>query len=218
MEKETLIDLDPSKIVTVHDLFATVGSSNKYQKKVILKIVFIYVIIAFFNQYISFIFKTPKFLCPIKDSSPVEYKICSENQACKYFDGLYKVQPPKFESISYKYNLFCERSHIKSIMLNLIYLITPAFQFFLMIISDRFGRKYIMIIAIMIGLIGTFVGMFVNELLMLTICMIFIFTFYSTLFGLSFIYINEILIDPYRSKASGFSSFSITIGTLSNCS
>ena len=101
-------------------------------------------------------------------------------------------------------------------MMSVSLLVAPFLDIILFIRADVIGRKRTMLMMGPLGIIGALCAIIFNDLTMITIGMTFLATFYGCVFGLSFIYLNELLVDPLRSKASGINTMCISFGALSN--
>ena len=99
-------------------------------------------------------------------------------------------------------------------MINVSGFISPFFETIFFFKADSLGRKTILLIMGPLGIFGTAIGLMFNNLAAITIFMLFSSIYYSIIFSLNFIFFNEMVIDPLRSKASGIKSFSLTLGTL----
>jgi MFS family permease len=86
----------------------------------------------------------------------------------------------------------------------------------LLVYADKVGRKMVMQLVGPVGMIGASIGLIFNSLVGLTFSMTILNVFHGTIFSLNFIYLNEIIIDPLRSKANGINTFALTLGVLSN--
>lgn len=134
--------------------------------------------------------------------------------ACETFADSYIIKEPKFKSISFEYNLYCQRQWYKSLMINISQFASPIFVLFLMFQADKFGRALILMIMGPIGIIGSSIGLIFNNLIAITFAMFIMSIFQSGIFLLNIIYFNEIIIDPWRSKSSGIKTFSLTLGLI----
>ena len=100
-------------------------------------------------------------------------------------------------------------------MINISGFVSPFFETLFFYYADKIGRKTVMLIMGPLGIIGVAGALMFNNLVMITISMVCTSIYYSIIFVMNFIYFNEIIIDPLRSKASGFKSFALSMGTLS---
>ena len=122
---------------------------------------------------------------------------------------------PRFNSVSDHFRLYCYRSWYKSLMFNITDFVSPLFTTLFLIYADKVGRTMILLLIGPIGMIGACIGLMSNDMGFLTLSMTIMNVFYGTIFSLNFLYFNEIIIDPWRSKASGVQTFSVTFGSLS---
>ena len=150
--------------------------------------------------------------CKISYNS--RYIKCSEKIACQDFKDEFKLEETKYISLNYHYELYCKRKIYKSVLISVSTFISPIFQILFLFLADRYGRRKIILFLSIIGFIGTAIAVFANSLLQLGFGFTFISIYYTSTFSLNYIFINELLIDPLRSKASGIKTFLSAIGTL----
>lgn len=135
--------------------------------------------------------------------------------ACRDFRDSFEVVEPRFKSVVYEFKLYCERKWYKSIMINVSGFVSPFFEAYFFYKADTWGHRFVMLLAGPLGLIGICVGLAFDNLAAVTIMMLSSSFYSSVLFGLNFFYFSGLVIDPLRSKASGFKSFSVSLSSLS---
>lgn len=153
-------------------------------------------------------------LCKKNLTLSKRYVACTEQKACRDFADSFIVAEPKFKSATFQFQLYCEREWYKSVVFNLSDLGGPLMATLLLILADRFGRKVILQIVGPIGMVAASIGLVFDNLAALTLSMLVMNCLFGTIFSLSFVYFNEMVIDPWRSRCSGFKSLAITLGNL----
>ena len=139
---------------------------------------------------------------------------CTEELACKHFKHTFRVAEHQYNSVTTQFHLFCGRRWYKSVLINISSLVSPFVQVLFLMLSDRKGRRKMLLISVVFGIIGPLLGGLVDNLVVLGCAMVFASTYYSIVFSLNFVMVNELLIDPYRSKTGGFKSFGFAFGGL----
>ena len=144
----------------------------------------------------------------------MRYKDCTQNIACSDFSDTFLVIEPKFKSIVYEYELYCDRQWLKSVVINVSYFTSAFLILPTSFLSDSIGNKMIFIYISPFGILGVAIGLISSNLPMITIGFTLL-QFYtvSTLIGM-FVYLNEMIIDPLRSKASGVKTFALALGAI----
>ena len=141
---------------------------------------------------------------------------CSENLACSEYRDTFQVEQPVFESLTYQFDLYCEREWYKAIILNIKSFVGPFFVCVFLFLADKYGRKTILTVMIPIGLICISLCLMFKNLVIVTIGMTAVEMMHGSLLSLCFIFLNELFIDPLRSKSSGLKTFSMSLGAMSN--
>jgi hypothetical protein len=63
-EDNIILPKTENKKLHIHDLYKSIGVTGRFQFKIIIIMCLNMFLIAFFFQYLGFVFKTPVFLCP----------------------------------------------------------------------------------------------------------------------------------------------------------
>ena len=134
--------------------------------------------------------------------------------ACQNYHDKFKIETPKYISINYHFDLYCKRKLFKSVLISVSTLVSPLFQAFILFLADRKGRRIILLWTAPIGMLGISFCIFAKSLVLMGFGFTLVNIYYTTTFSLNYIFINELLIDPLRSKASGIKTFSFAIGAL----
>ena len=132
--------------------------------------------------------------------------------ACKQHPNTFEVVKPKLYSVTYEYQLYCDRKWYKNLIMNITFMLYPLLCMLFLYLSDRIGRKSILLIIGPIGILGMSVGLIFDNLVAITIFMIFMYMFMATFYINFNVYLNEILINPWRSKFSGLNRIFSVIG------
>lgn len=165
--------------------------------------------------------KVPTFCVQLKTPSKGKFipnprfEPCSEQTACQYFRDSFIVEKPKYVSINYKFKLYCKRRLYKSVLISVSTLVSPFVQVFNLFFADRLGRRKVILLVSIFGFAGTLLSVFGNSLVMLGFGFTFILIYCNSFYALNYIFINELLVDPLRSKATGIKTFSFAVGLLS---
>lgn len=147
-------------------------------------------------------------------SLKIRYKECSEQTACNDFVDVFQIKKPKFNSITSQYELYCEKQWTKSMIMNICLFVSGIFTILTHILADKYGRRTILLFGSPLGIVGSFIGYFSNNLILIAIANTLTAICDGTIFSMNFIYLNETLVDPLRSKSSGLKTFSLSIGSL----
>lgn len=100
-------------------------------------------------------------------------------------------------------------------MLNIASIVSPILEMFIFVLADHFGRRKALILLSLTGLCGASLGTAFRGLAPLTVSLTMIQIFYEGTLNCSFIYLNELIIDPLRSKSVAMKSLFLSLGTLS---
>lgn len=98
--------------------------------------------------------------------------------------------------------------------MNVAMFVSGLFTVLTHFMADKLGRRTVLLIASPIGIIGTLLGLLFNSLVSITIANTLMSIADGTIFSMNFIYLNETLVDPLRSKSSGLKTFFLSLGGL----
>ena len=97
-------------------------------------------------------------------------------------------------------------------MLNIISFVSAFIELLIFILGDHYGRKKALILLVFIGITGALIGVIFDQLVSLTMAMTMVQVFYEGTLNGCFIYLNELIINPLRSKSIAIKSIFISLG------
>jgi len=133
--------------------FEAVGTQGKFQKIIAFLVILVAPLSLIMSCSFPFITKRPSFLCKEKESLEI-YHVCPERDLCKkdLFD--YKKNPEEsLINFAYDFDLYCEKSYIPPVIGTTFFCGGILGSILLSSIPDKYGRKDIYRILLIITLI-----------------------------------------------------------------
>ena len=193
--------------IQTSNLLKLVGANKTYQKKLIILIAFFNFFLAFIYYSIAYLFYVPDFLCYDKQG---ELSSCTSEKACSNEFG-YEILAQRI-SIVTKYKFYCEREIEYSNALFLIFTISAFMGFFFTMMSDYFGRSFILKCNTFFFIVGTLLLVIVEDFNLVTLGLAMIFSYYDVFFSTIYILINESMGDKLRNFTLGMTFFFFGLG------
>ena len=213
IETDPSIDYEIKKnffnIKTIN-LLKLVGAEKNYQKKLLIIICFINFFLAFIYHSIAYLFYVPDFLCYNQQG---ELYSCTSPKACSNEWG-YEIIAQRI-SIVTKYELYCEKEIEYSNALFVVFTISAFMGFFFTMMSDYFGRSFILKCSTFFFIFGTFLVVFSNNFNLITLGLAMLFSYYDVFLSTIFILINESMGNKLRNFTLGITFFFFGIGNFS---
>lgn len=208
-------NLKENKSVTLHELWKDCLPSSKFEIRTIFLMSLILFFTASFASMLGFIYQVPDFLCYKNNNGIWEYLPCTENEACSTYKNNFKIDNSRFVSLITDFNLICNKNDLKNVSMNLVLFFAPFASFYASIHMDYFGRRNSFICSIFFVILGVLLCLIFNNLWSITAGITILDGYSNIMFTIIFLYTNEILTDPLRSKAPGIQAMSFSIGQVS---
>lgn len=189
------------------NLLKFVGEEKTYQKKLIIIIAFFNFFLAFIYYSIPYIFYVPDFLCYNQEG---ELYNCESVKACSNEFG-YEILA-KRRSLVTRFEFYCDKEIEYSNALFVIYTISAFMGFFFTLLSDYYGRSFILKCNTFFFLVGTLLLVFSDNFNFITLGLAMIFSHYDVFFSTIYILINESMGENLRNFTLGMTFFFFGLG------
>lgn len=164
-----------------------------------------------------FIYQAPEFECSKKIDQRYQYVSCTEKEACGEFKGHYRIKSCKFESIVNHFHLYCDKKDIVYVMKNTSLFFASITSFIVGFLSDFIGRQRAMLLAFLFAVMSFFIMFFSSEYSWIIIGNCFSSGYLYIMIMILFMYFNEVLTDPLRSRTAGILTLAYILGQMSKC-
>lgn len=178
------------------------GDEDWYQIRTTVLLAIQWTVIAFILQGQPFLFLSPSFQC--KDANGNFYK-CNQKDSCNQSDNDWEkavVWPGSDDTLVVHFNLYCDRGYLQSLCQSVFFLCSNIATLIFSFLSDVKGRKYIILVTYVIGVVPLLVSPFsVNWPMFMAI-----FTIagigLNSYSGLCFVLLSESAGEEYRQATS----------------
>ena len=113
-----------------------------------------------------------------------------------------------FQSVTTEFGLFCDQSHTKQFLESLTLLLASVTSVLFVFLQSRFGSKDLMLACFfVVGVPGFVCVQFVDGLAAKIAGIIMLWVFNDTSFSLISVFVNELLVEPFRNLSNVLSRF-----------
>ena len=134
------------------------------------------------------------------NGEPSYYYQCEEEEACKSPNR--EIWPGSSESLTVSFNLYCERSYLKSLCQTLFFIASNISTLIFSFLADLKGRKVAILILYILGAIPLLVASFAGSWVLFMILLILSGAGVNPYSGLCFILLSESSGERFRQSAS----------------